>query len=196
MHCAVTGLHIIFPIHSKAPNRQKVAIGMLAVQTLPKRSSWLLHIPCVSRLKPLSGLLNYAVTWHCTTVLSTCANLIPALDVILPYKVGCSKTMGRSSALSPFIPHTHSISTLEPPCVHSRHVRHLWRRCRCWYVLSYSKGEPTMIQIDLPFGDSDFGNTSEKTSDLYVIQSERHVDVVHDKWKGSNERILLVRVST
>jgi hypothetical protein len=49
---------------------------------------------------------------------------------------------------------------------------------------------------DLPFEDSDFGNTSEKTSDLYPIQSERHVDVVLERWKGGRGSILLVRVST
>ena len=52
-----------------------------------------------------------------------------------------------------------------------------------------------MIQIDLPFEDSDFGNTSEKTSDLHQIQSERHVDVVPERWKGGRESILIVRVS-
>ncbi|KAF8493483.1 hypothetical protein F5888DRAFT_1636640 [Russula emetica] len=40
--------------------------------------------------------------------------------------------------------------------------------------------------------DSDFGNTSEKTSVLYPIQSERHVvDVVLERWKGGRECILL-----
>jgi hypothetical protein len=48
---------------------------------------------------------------------------------------------------------------------------------------------------DLPFEDSDFGNTFEKTSDRYPIQSERHVDVALD-WKGGRETLLVVRVST
>jgi hypothetical protein len=51
----------------------------------------------------------------------------------------------------------------------------------------------------LPFEDSDFGNTSnhEKTSDLHLIQSNRHVDVVLERRNGGNESIiLLVRVST
>lgn len=63
-------------------------------------------------------------------------------------------------------------------------------------MLSYLKEDLTMIQMDLPFEDSDFGNTSEKTSDLYPIQSERHVDVVLERRKGDRESILLlVRVS-
>jgi hypothetical protein len=63
-------------------------------------------------------------------------------------------------------------------------------------TVSYLKEELTMIQMDLPFEDSDFGNTSEKTSDLYSIQSERHVvDVVLERWKGASI-LLLVRVST
>jgi hypothetical protein len=63
-------------------------------------------------------------------------------------------------------------------------------------VLSYLKEDLTMIQMDLPFEDSDFGNTSEKTSDLYPTQSERHVDVVLERRKGDRESILLlVRVS-
>jgi hypothetical protein len=55
-----------------------------------------------------------------------------------------------------------------------------------------------MIQIDLPFIDSDFGNTSEKTSNFYPIQSERHAEVVLERWKGGRESILLlvVRIST
>jgi hypothetical protein len=50
---------------------------------------------------------------------------------------------------------------------------------------------------DPSFEDSDFGNTSEKTSDLYLIQSEGHVvDVVLERWKGGRESmLLLVRVS-
>jgi hypothetical protein len=53
-----------------------------------------------------------------------------------------------------------------------------------------------MTQMDLPFEDSGFGNTSEKTSDLHPIQSERHVDVIPERWKGDRESILLlVRVS-
>lgn len=47
---------------------------------------------------------------------------------------------------------------------------------------------------DLPFEVSDFGNISEKASDLNPIQSERHVDVVLE-WKG-RESILIVSVST
>jgi hypothetical protein len=50
--------------------------------------------------------------------------------------------------------------------------------------------------MTLPFEDSDFGNTSKKTSDLYLIQSERRVDVVLERWKGGGKSILLVRVST
>ena len=48
----------------------------------------------------------------------------------------------------------------------------------------------------LPFEDSDFGNTSEKTSDLYPIQSEGHVDVVLERWEGDGKGILFVRVSS
>jgi hypothetical protein len=90
-------------------------IGVLPVQTLYKRSSWLLYIPCVSRLRPLSGVLIYAVTRHCTTVLSTCANLKPALDVILPYKFGVFEDDGSIIGLEPHLSHTRfSISTLDP----------------------------------------------------------------------------------
>ncbi|KAN0114008.1 hypothetical protein V8E52_007157 [Russula decolorans] len=39
--------------------------------------------------------------------------------------------------------------------------------------------------------DSDFGNASKKTSDLYLIQSERRVDVVLERWKGGGKSILL-----
>ncbi|KAI0276855.1 hypothetical protein BGY98DRAFT_669333 [Russula aff. rugulosa BPL654] len=39
--------------------------------------------------------------------------------------------------------------------------------------------------------DSGFGNTSEKMSDLYPIKSERHVDVVLERWKDDRESILL-----
>ena len=64
-------------------------------------------------------------------------------------------------------------------------------------ILTYLKEELTMIQMDLPLEDSDFGNMSEKTSGLYPTQSERHVDVVLERWKGDRESILLlVRVST
>ena len=53
-----------------------------------------------------------------------------------------------------------------------------------------------MMQMDLPFEDSDFGNTSEKTSEHYPIQSERPVDVVPERWRGGRESsLLLVRVS-
>ncbi len=51
--------------------------------------------------------------------------------------------------------------------------------------------------MDLPFEDSDFGSTSEKMSDLHPIRSERHADVVLERWNGGSESIiLLVRVST
>jgi len=40
--------------------------------------------------------------------------------------------------------------------------------------------------------DSDFGNTSEKTSDLYPIQSEQHVDVVLERREGSRESMLII----
>lgn len=45
--------------------------------------------------------------------------------------------------------------------------------------------------------DSGFCNTSEKTPDLYPVQSERHVDVVLERWEGGTqgrgrESILLI----
>ena len=66
-------------------------------------------------------------------------------------------------------------------------------------VCAILNGELTMIQMDLPLEDSDFGDTSDKTSDIHIIQSERHVDVVLESkleiWKAGG-KVILVRVST
>ena len=48
-----------------------------------------------------------------------------------------------------------------------------------------------MIQAVFILKDRGFGNTSEKTWEVYPTQSEQHIDVVLERWKGDTESILL-----
>ena len=48
-----------------------------------------------------------------------------------------------------------------------------------------------VIQTVFILKDRGFGDTSEKTWEVYPTRSEQHVDVVLERWKGDTESILL-----